>query len=104
MCFVYPCCGCSLWMRSMLLAPRQILYSPGCGRSLFECGRGVVGPRDESVDAALGSGSLELTLLWHCRKADQVSSPLHLFFCLLLPLLTLQLLDLGLVMFDPDTV
>ena len=26
------------------------------------------------------------------------------FFCLLLPLLTLQLLDLGLVMFVPDTV
>ena len=74
------------------------------GVPFFECGAGVVGPRDESVDAALGSGSLELTLLWHCRKSDHVSSPLHLFFCLLLPLLTLQLLDLGLVMFDPDTV
>ena len=56
------------------------------------------------VDAALGSGSLALTLLWHCRKAGHVSSPLHLFFCLLLPLLTLQLLDLGLVVFVPDTV
>ena len=32
------------------------------------------------VDAALGSGSLALTLLWHCRKAGHVSSPLHLFF------------------------
>ena len=47
---------------------------------------------------------LALTLLWHCRKAGHVSSPLHLFFCLLLLLLTLQLLDLGLVVFVPDTV
>ena len=47
---------------------------------------------------------LALTLLWHCRKADHVGSPLHLFFCLLLPLLTLQLPDLGLVMIDPGTV
>ena len=89
----------------MLLAPEaNFCTSLDVGVPFFECGAGVVGPRDESVDAALGSGSLALTLLWHCRKAGHVSSPLHLFFCLLLPLLTLQLLDLGLVVFVPDTV
>ena len=45
-----------------------------------------------------------LTLLGHCRKAGHVGSPLHLFLCLLLPLLTLQLPDLGLVVFEPGTV
>ena len=38
-----------------------------------------------------------LTLLGHCRKADQLGSPLHPFslLSLLLPLLALQLPDLG---------
>ena len=56
------------------------------------------------VDAALGSGSSALTLLWHCRKTDHVGPPLHLFFCLPLPLLTLQLPDFGLVMIDHGIV
>ena len=89
----------------MLLAPEaNFCTSLDVGVPFFECGAGVVGPRDESVDAALGSGSLALTLLWHCWKADHVGSPLHLFYFLLLPLLTLQLPDLSLVKFDPGTV
>ena len=65
----------------MLLAPEANFgASLDVGVPFFECGAGFVGPRDESGDAALGSGSLALTLLWHCRKAGHVSSPLHLFF------------------------
>ena len=47
-----------------------------------------------------------LTLLGHCRKADQLGSPLHHFslLSLLLPLLALQLPDLGLVLFEPVTL
>ena len=89
----------------MLLAPEaNFCTSLDVGVPFLSVGLVLLVLGTNLVDAALGSGSLALTLLWHCRKADHAGSPLHIFFCLLLPLLTLQLLDLGSVVFVPDTV
>ena len=119
---------CTSLVKPVFWALRHELFLPWMWASSFLMWGRCFGPQDEFVDsvgALFWKGKMfltlevrsvlmlpwaqkvfALTLLGHCRKAVHLGSPLHHFslLILLLPLLALQLPDLGLVVFEPGTV